>query len=133
MLALIILKNIKDYSFLLQQGKTQIAFGPPNIKPSSTRFSPNSSKLFKNPMANNRIFSVLAIAIIRFYRYFVSPLFPPSCRFQPTCSAYMIEAIETHGIFRGLWLGIRRIGKCHPGHSGGFDPVPEHKGKTRQN
>lgn len=84
-------------------------------------------------MVNNRIFSVMAIAVIRFYRYFVSPLFPPSCRFQPTCSAYMIEAIETHGIFRGLWLGIRRIGKCHPGHSGGFDPVPEHKGKTRQN
>ena len=83
-------------------------------------------------MGNNSVFSALAIAVIRFYRYFVSPLIPPSCRFQPTCSAYMIEAIKTHGSIKGLWLGIKRIGKCHPGHPGGYDPVPEYKGKTRQ-
>jgi putative membrane protein insertion efficiency factor len=83
-------------------------------------------------MRNNGVFGALAIAVIRFYRYFVSPLTPPSCRFQPTCSAYMIEAIETHGSIKGLCLGIKRIGKCHPGHRGGYDPVPEYKGKTRQ-
>mgnify|MGYP002822707787 CR=1 FL=1 len=83
-------------------------------------------------MRANRLFSALPIAVIRFYRYFVSPLIPPSCRFQPTCSAYMIEAIERHGAIKGLWLGIKRISKCHPGHPGGYDPVPEYKGKTRQ-
>lgn len=83
-------------------------------------------------MRANRLFSALPIAVIRFYRYFVSPLTPQSCRFQPTCSAYMIEAIEQHGVIRGLWLGIKRIGKCHPGHPGGHDPVPEYNGNTRQ-
>ena len=83
-------------------------------------------------MRTNRLFSALPIAVIRFYRYFVSPLIPPSCRFQPTCSAYMIEAIEQHGVIKGLWLGIKRISKCHPGHPGGYDPVPEYNGNTRQ-
>jgi len=83
-------------------------------------------------MRANRLFSALPIAVIRFYRYFISPLIPPSCRFQPTCSAYMIEAIERNGAIKGLWLGIKRIRKCHPGHPGGYDPVPEHNGKTRQ-
>lgn len=66
-----------------------------------------------------------AIAIIRFYRYFVSPLLPPSCRFEPSCSAYTIEAIETHGLITGSWLGMKRIIRCHPGCEGGYDPVPE--------
>jgi putative membrane protein insertion efficiency factor len=83
-------------------------------------------------MRHNAVCGALAIAVIRFYRYFVSPLIPPSCRFQPTCSAYMIEAIEKHGAYKGLWLGIKRIGKCHPGHPGGHDPVPDYEGKTRQ-
>ena len=67
-------------------------------------------------------------APIRFYRRFLSPLFPPSCRFQPTCSHYAIEAIETHGAIKGLGLALRRLAKCHPltwlGGSSGFDPVP---------
>jgi len=66
-------------------------------------------------------------APIHFYRRFVSPLFPPACRFQPTCSRYAIEAIETHGPIRGLALALRRLSKCHPitwlGGSSGFDPV----------
>lgn len=68
------------------------------------------------------------IAPIRFYRAFVSPLFPPACRFQPTCSQYAIEAIQTHGPLKGLLLAARRLARCHPitwlGGSSGFDPVP---------
>jgi putative membrane protein insertion efficiency factor len=65
---------------------------------------------------------------IRAYRLTISPLLPPSCRFQPTCSAYALEAIHTHGPVKGLWLALRRIARCHPiswlGGSSGFDPVP---------
>ena len=68
------------------------------------------------------------IAPIRFYRIFISPLFPPACRFQPTCSQYAIEAIQTHGAFKGFALALRRLARCHPitwlGGSSGFDPVP---------
>lgn len=71
---------------------------------------------------------------IRFYRKFISPLTPPSCRFVPTCSAYALEAIEVHGAAKGTWLAAKRIAKCHPLHAGGYDPVPpraERKGKSR--
>ncbi|MBQ0755861.1 MAG: membrane protein insertion efficiency factor YidD [Amphritea sp.] len=64
------------------------------------------------------------IFLIRIYQYLISPFLGPNCRFYPTCSTYTLEAIETHGILKGCWLGIKRIGKCHPGHPGGFDPVP---------
>jgi conserved hypothetical protein YidD len=66
-------------------------------------------------------------AAIVFYRRFISPLKPPTCRFHPTCSAYALEAIETHGALRGGWLAVRRILRCHPFHPGGFDPVPPPK------
>lgn len=62
--------------------------------------------------------------LIKSYRKFISPLFPPSCRFQPTCSQYAIEAIERFGIWQGGWLAIRRLLRCHPFHPGGYDPVP---------
>ncbi|NJM17489.1 MAG: membrane protein insertion efficiency factor YidD [Richelia sp. SM1_7_0] len=68
---------------------------------------------------------LLLIWFIRFYRMFISPLFPPSCRFQPTCSMYAIEALERFGVLRGSWLAIRRISRCHPFHPGGYDPIPE--------
>ena len=67
-------------------------------------------------------------APIRLYRQFVSPALPPSCRFTPSCSAYALEALEMHGPVRGLFLAMRRVGRCHPitwlGGSSGFDPVP---------
>ena len=67
------------------------------------------------------------ILLISGYRRLISPLFPPSCRFQPTCSQYAMEAIEKFGAFRGGWLAIKRILRCHPFHPGGYDPVPSDK------
>ena len=71
---------------------------------------------------------LLLIWLIQFYRTFISPLFPPSCRFQPTCSMYAIQAIEKFGVWHGGWLAICRISRCHPFHPGGYDPVPEKEG-----
>jgi putative membrane protein insertion efficiency factor len=65
----------------------------------------------------------LLIAPIRFYRAAISPLLPPACRYEPSCSAYAIEAIEVWGI-RGVWLAIKRIWRCQPWYPGGYDPVP---------
>ncbi|MCH5181161.1 MAG: membrane protein insertion efficiency factor YidD [Prevotellaceae bacterium] len=70
------------------------------------------------------LFIRLLVAPILFYRRFVSPLTPPACRFQPTCSAYALEAIRRHGPRRGLWLAVRRLLRCHPWGGSGYDPVP---------
>lgn len=67
--------------------------------------------------------SRILILFIRFYQIFISPLFPPTCRFYPTCSAYAIEAIQKKGPLKGTWMAIKRIAKCHPYHPGGYDPV----------
>ncbi len=64
------------------------------------------------------------IAPIRFYQRFISPALPPSCRYSPSCSQYAVEALQLHGPLRGSWLAVRRIGRCHPWHAGGYDPVP---------
>jgi uncharacterized protein len=64
------------------------------------------------------------IAMLAAYKHYVSPLLPPACRFHPTCSEYMAEALREHGFGRGLWLGVRRLGRCHPWNEGGLDPVP---------
>ncbi len=78
--------------------------------------------------ALRQIAGAMLIAPIRFYRYFISPLFPPACRFVPTCSQYAIEAIRVHGPLKGLLLAVRRLLRCHPikwlGGSQGYDPVP---------
>lgn len=71
------------------------------------------------------MFRRLLILPIRFYQRCISPLTPPSCRYTPTCSQYMVEAIEKHGALRGLYLGTRRILRCHPWGGSGYDPVPE--------
>ena len=65
-----------------------------------------------------------AIQLVRVYRYAISPWLGSNCRFQPTCSEYAIEALRVHGLFRGGLLAIRRIGRCHPWGSSGYDPVP---------
>lgn len=71
-----------------------------------------------------RLPSRLLAAVIRGYQRFVSPAFPPSCRFHPSCSQYALEAITRHGALKGSWLAVRRLARCHPFHPGGFDPVP---------
>lgn len=67
----------------------------------------------------------VATFLIRVYRKIISPVLPPSCRFEPNCSRYALEAIESWGFWRGTILSIRRILRCHPFHPGGFDPVPQ--------
>ena len=62
--------------------------------------------------------------LIRGYKRFLSPLFPPACKFYPTCSDYMAQAVQKYGAVKGLWLGIRRLLKCHPFHDCEYDPVP---------
>jgi uncharacterized protein len=66
----------------------------------------------------------IALALIRFYKRWISIILPSSCRFYPSCSQYTYQAIEKYGVLRGGWLGVRRIARCHPFHPGGFDPVP---------
>jgi putative membrane protein insertion efficiency factor len=66
----------------------------------------------------------LLIGLITLYRWFVSPMLGPNCRFYPSCSSYALEAIQRHGALRGSWLAVRRIGRCHPWNPGGVDPVP---------
>ncbi len=65
------------------------------------------------------------IVALRGYRYLLSPLLGPSCRFHPSCSEYALEAVERFGTLRGSWMGLRRLLRCHPWHPGGVDPVPE--------
>ncbi|CAI8215664.1 MAG: Putative membrane protein insertion efficiency factor [SAR116 cluster bacterium] len=64
------------------------------------------------------------VVLIRFYRGYISPLTPPSCRYTPTCSAYSLEALQKHGLFKGSWLAAKRILSCHPWGGSGHDPVP---------
>jgi uncharacterized protein len=66
----------------------------------------------------------LLLALLRAYQYAVRPMLGANCRFYPSCSDYAKEAVERHGAYRGAWLALRRVLKCHPYHPGGFDPVP---------
>jgi putative membrane protein insertion efficiency factor len=78
-----------------------------------------------------RIFQQIFILPIRFYQKVISPLIGPNCRYQPTCSHYMVQAIQEWGVLKGLWLGFKRIGRCHPWGSHGHDPVPKKKVKGK--
>ncbi len=66
----------------------------------------------------------ILVGLIRTYQYLLRPLLGANCRFYPSCSDYAREAVERHGALRGSWLAVRRIGRCHPYHPGGYDPVP---------
>lgn len=67
----------------------------------------------------------LLLGLFGVYRYGISPMLGRNCRFHPTCSEYAMEAVERHGALKGAWLAIKRVGRCHPFHPGGYDPVPE--------
>ncbi len=69
--------------------------------------------------------------LISFYRIFISPVLPPSCRFYPSCSAYAMDAVETHGALKGSAMAMKRLLRCHPFNAGGYDPVP-HRGACRE-
>lgn len=77
-----------------------------------------------------RLFGFPIIFLVRIYQWIISPIFPASCRYTPTCSGYMIEAIKVWGPIKGTWLGLKRIGSCHPYGGHGHDPVPEKKEKS---
>jgi len=66
---------------------------------------------------------MIALAVLRFYKRWISPALPSACRFHPSCSEYAMDAIETYGVLRGSWKALRRLSRCHPFHQGGFDPV----------
>jgi putative membrane protein insertion efficiency factor len=66
---------------------------------------------------------IVVMAALRGYKLFISPLLPSACRYRPTCSEYMLGAVEQYGVVRGVWLGLKRLGRCHPFHEGGYDPV----------
>jgi putative membrane protein insertion efficiency factor len=71
----------------------------------------------------NGLIKIILIWLIKLYQRVISPILPKSCRFYPTCSQYAIQAIEKYGVLTGVWMGIKRIMKCHPFHPGGYDPL----------
>lgn len=89
----------------------------------STRGAPRSRSLIA------RLLTLLLLAPIRLYKALLSPLLPPMCRFHPSCSVYAMGAIGVHGPFKGLWLAVRRLTRCHPFNAGGLDPVPTKDGQ----
>jgi hypothetical protein len=66
----------------------------------------------------------ILLIVIKAYQYLISPMLGPSCRYTPTCSEYAAQAVKKYGAIKGLWLSIKRVGRCHPWHDGGYDPLP---------
>ena len=83
-------------------------------------------------MKIQKIVRIFFLLPVYFYRRCISPLTPPSCRYTPTCSQYMVEAVMKYGVFRGGWLGIKRILRCHPWGGSGYDPVPQKNKNTHR-
>lgn len=82
-------------------------------------------------MIRSLVVQVLLLPL-RFYKWAISPLLPPMCRFHPSCSVYAMGAIAVHGPFKGTWLAARRVTRCHPFNPGGFDPVPPRGGRSAE-
>lgn len=78
-----------------------------------------------------KILAIPFIWLVRFYQAAISPYTPSACRYTPTCSSYTLEALKVHGIFKGGWLAIKRIGSCHPWGGSGYDPVPPKENKEK--
>ena len=95
-----------------------------------SRVIPTSENCWKksSKKEKSKIFLIFIVSIIKVYRSYVSPFFPASCRFYPTCSAYALESYQTLGLVRGTYLSFWRIMKCNPVHPGGVDPVPKNVG-----
>lgn len=70
------------------------------------------------------------VALLRVYRFAISPMYGQVCRYHPSCSAYALEAVQVHGSVRGSWLAVRRLGRCHPWAAGGLDPVPPRRRRS---
>ena len=83
-----------------------------------------TSKAERQAGARPSVAARVLVVLLAGYRRFISPLFLPRCRFYPSCSAYALEAVQVHGALRGSWLAVARLGRCHPFHAGGIDPVP---------
>lgn len=66
----------------------------------------------------------MLLLLIKAYQFLISPMLGPSCRFTPTCSEYAVQALKKYGALKGVWLSIKRVGRCHPWHDGGYDPLP---------
>lgn len=79
------------------------------------------------------VLKFLVLLPVRLYQGMISPFFPASCRHEPTCSAYMVQAVNEWGALKGFWMGLKRLGKCHPWGTHGFDPVPDNPENTYGN
>ncbi|MCT4663780.1 MAG: membrane protein insertion efficiency factor YidD [Flavobacteriales bacterium] len=80
----------------------------------------------------NRILIFPVLVLVKIYQYMISPIFPSACRYNPTCSSYMVDALKEWGLFKGLYLGIKRISSCHPWGGHGYDPVPKKESSARK-
>lgn len=85
---------------------------------------PSSDAARPHAVPGRALAGLIVLGLLRAYKITLSPLFAGSCRFQPSCSDYMAEAVRTHGAIRGVWLGVRRLARCHPFGRYGVDPVP---------